>query len=268
MNYFDAHEPYLPPPPFDRRFGPGRARGRYSPLHHWLWNPAVAYGEMRPAELREEMDAYDNSLTFLDAQLGQLFDALSARQLLERTLVVITADHGEEFGEHAVLEHGYSLYKNAVHVPLIVVFPERIPSTRRIAEVVSLRDVPATIVGILEGAAAAPFPGASLAPLWDHSDPSSQDHPVRESAVMSELQRPPGEQPSWFPVSKGDMQALFDRGLRYVRNGDGAEELYDFFRDPAERHNLVSEAAYQTRLEGFRRMLKSQHHSFPAKRGL
>ena len=104
LNYFDAHEPYLPPPPFDRRFGAGRQYGRHSPLHHWLWNPAIGHGKMGNAERPEEIDAYDGSLAYLDYHVGALLDALEIRGILNDTLVVTTSDHGGEFAEHSVVE--------------------------------------------------------------------------------------------------------------------------------------------------------------------
>jgi arylsulfatase A-like enzyme len=219
LNYFDAHEPYLPPPPFDRQFGAARAKGRHSPLHHWLWNPAFGHRPLTDAERQEEVDAYDGSLAYLDSRVGALVDELDRRALLANTIVVITSDHGEEFGEHGVYDHGYSLYRHGVHVPFIVVAPGRAPAGRRVPQPVSLRDLAATVTS-LAAPGIASFPGTALAPLWETAStaPSS-------SASLSDLRRPHG-QPDWFPISKGDMRALWTDGFRYVRNGDGREELY------------------------------------------
>ena len=81
---------------------------------------------MTREEVREEVDAYDGALAYLDDQLGSLLDELEHRRLLDDTLVVITADHGEELGEHAVFDHGYSLYRQALQVPLLIVAPGRV----------------------------------------------------------------------------------------------------------------------------------------------
>lgn len=239
LNYFDAHEPYLPPPPFDRRFGPGRARGRFSPLHHWLWNPAVAHGNIGDAERREEIDAYDGSLAYLDGELGALLETFDRRGLLDNTIVAITSDHGEEFGEHGLYDHGYSLYRAGLQVPLVIVVPGKAPPGRRILTPVSLRDLPATLVHLAGLGDPGPFPGTSLVPLWTTASPGmpSEDHSV--SPVLSEVEASPG-QPDWFPSSRGPMKALTVAGVRYIRNGDGREELYDLTSDPWERENLVS----------------------------
>jgi arylsulfatase A-like enzyme len=193
LNYFDAHEPYLPPPPFDRAYGPGRSTGRVSPIHHAQWDPSSPSREIAPEFLREEIDAYDGALTYLDQQLGSLFDRLAARGLLASTVVVITADHGEEFAEHRVLEHGYSLYREGLHVPLLIVRPGTSAAGARVKTPVSLRDVAATLVDLTGGPVGA-MPGASLSTVITSSNTSG-------SPVFSELSKPPGKLPNWFQKS-------------------------------------------------------------------
>jgi arylsulfatase A-like enzyme len=244
VNYFDAHEPYLPPPPYDTRFGPARQRGRYSPLHRWLWDVSVGHRPMRPEEIREEVDAYDSALAYLDDQVTALLDDLSRRRLLDDTIVIVTSDHGEEFGEHGVFDHGYSLYRQALHVPLVVVDTRRGPQGMRIATPVSLRDIPATIVETLGRNENSPFPGESLARWW-RNQPAA-DRTV-DRGLLTELKRVEG-QPEWFPASKGDMKGAFYGRFHYVLGGDGAEELYQFEGDAGEHNNLARLPAFQSRL--------------------
>ena len=256
LNYFDAHEPYLPPPPFDRQFGAGRRHGRHSPLHHWLWNPAVRHRPLDDAVRQEEIDAYDGGLASLDAEVGRFLDALESRDLLGNTYVVITSDHGEEFAEHGVYEHGYSLYRPSVQVPLIVFEPlpgRSVPSHVTVSTPVSLRDLPATIVDLLDLSSGSPFPGGSWWRLWHHLGnfmPAQEDSPL-----LTEVLPSPG-QPDWFPSSKGEMKSLVHQGMRYIRNGDGREELYDFVTDRWERNNLVAAPDRQQALIGARAALQ------------
>jgi hypothetical protein len=75
-----------------------------------------------PPKYRELIrDCYDNCLSYLDGQLGELFDMLERRGVLDQTLVIVTADHGEELGEHGLFEHGESLYRPEIHVPLLII---------------------------------------------------------------------------------------------------------------------------------------------------
>ncbi len=253
INYFDAHEPYLPPAPFDQQFGPGRRQGRHSPLHHWLWNPSVGHRPMDDQVKQEEIDAYDGALAYLDAQVGRLLDDLERRGLLDSTVVVVTSDHGEEFGEHGVYEHGYSLYKPGVHVPLIVVAPGRTPAGSRVATPVSLRDLAATIVDVLGLTDGAPFPGGSLGGLW-RGNTTGASVGNEPSPLLSEVSPSP-QQPDWFPSSRGEMGALVHQQLRYIRNGDGREELYDFAGDPWEQEDLAGLPEWQQALADARAAL-------------
>src|SRR5262249_61756073 len=84
------------------------------------------------------------------------------RGVLRDTVVIITSDHGEEFGERGVFNHGYSLYLDEVHVPLVILAPGA-PAGRAVAEPVSLRDLPATVVDLLGLAGASPLPRRALA---------------------------------------------------------------------------------------------------------
>lgn len=252
LNYFDAHDPYLPPPPFNTRFGPGRKQGMHSPLHHWLYKPTDSMTDFDKSRIQEETDAYDGAIAYLDDRLNKLFDSLKQRGLWDNTLLIITADHGEEFGEHRVFEHGYSLYFPAIHVPLLVSFPGRVPAAKRIQTPVSLRDLPATVVDLLDAKESSPFPGVSLVRYWQTSTTTevSLDRPV-----LSEVTRVSGQR-DWYPVSKGDMKSVVFRNFHYIRNGDGSEELYDYSQDPTEQTNLAPSLAHGDVLEQFRVRLK------------
>jgi arylsulfatase A-like enzyme len=111
-------------------------------------------------------DPYGDCLAHLDDRLGELFDTLRRRGVLERTVVIVTADHGEELGDHRLFEHGESLYRPEIRVSLLIVMPSGPRSPGVVRETVSLRDLPATIVDLVDLAAGARFPGRSLARFW------------------------------------------------------------------------------------------------------
>lgn len=252
INYYDAHEPYLPPPPYDKMFGPGRKYGKYSPLHRHNWEPTVMHRKLTQEEVQEEIDAYDGAIAYLDYQLGQLLNELGRRGMLENTLIIITSDHGEEFGEHGIFDHGNSLYLPTVHVPLLILFPSKVPAGKRIHEPVTLRDLAATVVDLTKLGGGPHFPGKSLARYWDNP---GQAPNLEETPLLSEVSRVSGR-PAWFPVSRGDVKALVFKGMRYIRNGDGVEELYDFENDPWEQRNLTDREEYSQTLEQFRTLLR------------
>ena len=128
------------------------------------------------AEFQEEIDAYDGTVAYLDDQLGKLFDSLRRDGVLDNTIVVVTGDHGEEFGEHGLYSHGNSLYLPSVHVPLVVVWPKEVPAGRRVAEPVTLRDLPATMAQMSRLSFS--FPGKSLARFWSDRDDGNPESPL------------------------------------------------------------------------------------------
>ena len=115
-------------------------------------------------------DVYDDCISYLDRRLGILLEELSRRGVLDDTLVIVTSDHGEHLGDHLLFFHGCSLYRQLVQVPLVIVDPKGVPADRVVAEPVSLRDVPATVVDLLGLGRDAPFPGRSLARFWRRPD--------------------------------------------------------------------------------------------------
>lgn len=246
LNYFDAHGPYLPPAEYATPFQSAPVPDRF---RRFIEKPKR--GVPDPVILREEREAYDGSIAYLDAELEKLFRELERRGEMENTLVIITSDHGEEFGEHGLMGHGNSLYRPSLQVPLLLWRRGAIPGNVRVDAAVSLRDLAATIMEQVDGAPSSAVPGRSLARFWtagDNARVSGGDTLVAEVAFTPRL-------PEWYPVSKGNMKSVAFAGLRYIRNGDGRPELYDFNTDIMEQRDLARDTSYAARLEDFRSLL-------------
>jgi arylsulfatase A-like enzyme len=253
LNYFDAHEPYLPRKPFDAQFGEKTPRKNYR-VTRWEHEAARLDKEsMSPGEIQAEQDAYEGSIAYIDQELGLLFDELKQEKILENTLVIITADHGEQFGEHGLFTHGNSLYLQTLRVPLLISFPAHVPANTSIRGPVTLRDLPATIVDLVQLGDKDRFPGNSLAPLWNgtkNSDSSSR------SPLLSEVTVGPDTHPQ-DPLSKGDMKSLVLDRKHYILNGDGREEVYDLESDPQENKDLAGTDEGRQIIQQFRPLLKA-----------
>ena len=250
LNFFDVHGLYIAPPPYDTKFGPAATSAVYSLYKsnkgRWSsWSQAEAQGLI---------DAYDGCLAFLDNQIGLLLDEMAARGVLDETLVIITGDHGELFGEHNLQLHANCLYRPLLHVPLIVRYPTAVPGGVRVSEFVSLRDLPATVLDLVGIEPAGALPGHSLAPLW-----SGQATGPR-SPALSVVSKMLNRSEEYLPAARGPMRSLFEDGLHYIyHETDKVEELYDVRADPAEAHNLIEQrpdaaarlrAALERALEG------------------
>ena len=243
LNYYDAHDPYLPPESFATRFVAVRPRG-YLPVGVRL----------SPGELQERMDAYDGALAYLDYQVADLLDELQRHDLLTNTLVVVTSDHGEEFGEHALVGHGNSLYIESLRVPLLMIFPDRLPAGLRVASTVSLRDVTATLVSLLGVSNGAPFPGRSLERHWS----AGLAGELAPEAARSEVRQSRG-QPDWYPVMRGALVSIVTGDFQYIRNlRDGDEQLFRIRADTGRNHDVSRAPEYVNVLANFRRVVASK----------
>jgi arylsulfatase A-like enzyme len=256
VNLCDAHQEYKLPPGAQPRFV------RYAPtpdevkLVQELW-PFIDKTELPAPVIEFARDSYDDCLAYLDEQLGLLFYALHERGVLDQTLVVVTADHGEGLGEHNLFDHGESLYRTEIRVPLVIVPPSGLKASV-VVDTVSLRDLPATIVDLSGLRAGSPFPGKSLARFWRSPRPDQVNELLDNDPVVSELRAP---NPAWpnrgrSPASRGPLVSLAEKNFVYIRNeGDGAEQLFDERGDPQESVDLSDVKSSRPLLERFRRRL-------------
>jgi arylsulfatase A-like enzyme len=181
LNFIDAHDPYISP-------------------RSTMFNGG-----------RKEIDRYDGAIAYEDSIIGTLIRRLEARGELDRTIFVITADHGEHFGEHGLRRHGNSLYLELLHVPLLIRAPGRVPADRRVASVVSLRDIPSTLLD-LAGLPRTTIPGTSLRAHW--ADAAAG----RGSPAIAETERPINMVNRW-PTAYGPMKAVVRDSFQYIRRG-------------------------------------------------
>jgi arylsulfatase A-like enzyme len=251
LNYFDAHNPYEIPATGIHRFGFGSEdEGESSPIHDWL---RVVQRGPSGQDVAVARGAYDDCVAHLDEQLGRLYDELERRAVLDRTWVIITADHGESFGEHArVFLHGGSLYQTERHVPLVIIPPGGSPTQRVVTEAVSLCDLAATVVDILGFRAASPFPGNSMARFWDGLSPEAPGDSTVAGQAFSELFPDPdalGPELAQSPELTGPVVALTEGDWTYLRrDSDGREELFHLAPDANELHNLAGDPALEPTL--------------------
>ncbi len=189
-HYYDPHASYKPPAPFKDRFA------------------------ARP---------YDGEISWVDMQLTRILDVLRARRELDRTLVVVTADHGESLGEHGELTHGYALYDAVLRVPLILRGPG-VPAGGVVESLVRGIDVAPTVLGLLGREALPGVSGSDLRPLWEGSEAPGRVAYSETLATELEL--------GWSAL-----YSIRTERFGYVRAPRA--ELYNLEADPAERENLL-----------------------------
>ena len=227
-NYLDVHEPFNPPAPYAGRFRGGKVPNREG-AEVDIGGLADQAADRSPERVKDDLDAYDESIQYLDAQLGALFDALRQRGLLENTLVIVTSDHGEAFGEHGLFSHGHSLYRDQVSIPLILYWDGHL-APRRVHAMAGLYQIAPTIAEAA-GIPSDHFPAKSLL-----AEPDSL------GAVVTEVGGRRALAPR-FPISRGWLAAVVSPLFKYIKSESGSTELY-LRTDSAEMTNLVADTAY------------------------
>ena len=229
VHFREPHQPYNPPPPFDTRFGPAAplpAPLREDPLAQQDWIKEVNQGR-RPlgaAERDHVVRLYDGNIALADDVIGSIRQALEKDGLWERTVVIVTGDHGEALFEHGWIGHNTQLYDESAHVPLVVRFPSAAGlAGRRISALADLLDLGPTIADLFgalgRGGSDREFQGRSLLPVLFGAE--------GEQAVLS---RTVWERPLYA-----------QRDARYKLVYDtrtGAEQLFDLASDPAETREI------------------------------
>jgi arylsulfatase A-like enzyme len=251
LNYFDTHTRYLLPPGSVYRFGQEpRTRAEIQLFERW---PEIDKPKLPQSYRNVIVDCYDSCLTYLDERLGELFQELQSRGVLDRTLVIVTADHGEGLGEHELYDHGESLYRTELGVPLLIVMPANKQHQGIVREAVSLRNLAATVTDLVGPGSASVFPGESLAKYWQTPFPGAAN--VGGQEIVSELSspNPVDANQGRSPARRGPLVSLASGDFVYIRNeGDGSEELFDEHLDPRELTNRALTDAMQPLLQRFR----------------
>jgi arylsulfatase A-like enzyme/Tfp pilus assembly protein PilF len=192
IHYFDPHAPYEPPPPFKEKY-----------------------------EGRE----YDGEIAYTDLMIGHLIAKMEEWSLIDNTLIVLTADHGEGLGEHQEKTHGIFIYDATMHVPLIFFNKKILPQGRVIQELAGLSDVFPTILDLLN----IPFDSRRIQGKSLKSSllkgKEEKDKEIYLESVAAMLDR------NWAPL-----QGLRTKNWKYIEAP--IPELYDLNEDPLELNNI------------------------------
>jgi arylsulfatase A-like enzyme len=235
LNYFDTHDPHVPEQPYRRKFSTQEHPGG-------ILNDDIRREDpdLTPAQLQGEIDAYDGSVAYTDEHIGRLLAALRQWGLLQNTFVFVTSDHGESLGDHNLFLHRNALYRELIHVPLIIVRPGVVPAGWRIAQPVTNAALPATIMTLVGADGAAEFPQRSLTRSWTaDSDRSDWPAPIAE---LARFRWGPPRRPS----THGATKSVVTSDWHYIIHEKFGVQLYDWKHDPEELRNLAQQAALQS----------------------
>ena len=256
VNDMEAHAPWNPPPQARERFvRPGHPAWMLARLSsHSILDPpdgGVLFGVDYPGVRDAARDLYDGEIAGLDEEVGRLLERMRVSGLLDNTLVVIVSDHGEGLGEHGWMEHGFSLHREILRVPLIVRLPGGSASSR-VSDVVLLEDVLPTILEVCGLGAPEGLRGESLLA------------PRAERVAMARMRVPPEVMPRTeevlgperAPLAHSLRTSVYDGRWHLLESDAGESELFDVHSDPAEVNNLFADRPDE--VERLRALLRSR----------
>ncbi|MEE9270492.1 MAG: sulfatase [Candidatus Krumholzibacteria bacterium] len=220
MHYMDTHHPYVAPEEFERRIRPSTDGPDAAELFIETLQllKAGRPQDLDPERLEALRDYYDATILYADHEIGRILDRVRQISQERETIVIITADHGDEFLEHGSLYHTNLVIEGLIRVPLIVWDPARYQGGRRVESLVRHIDILPTLAGIIGQPVPQEAMGQSLEPLLTGE--------TRDLELAS--------------ISEGDFcAALVERNWKvmYVDSTDTAY-LYDLDKDPQEYRDL------------------------------
>lgn len=254
-NFFDPHHPFGAPKPFRDLYDADTLTGPYGDRAELDSKPEVqreysakSYGGHAPgfeeytdAELREARASYYAMVSLIDAQIGRIKDALRSAGQLENTIIIYTSDHGEMLGDHAIMLKGPMLYESGVRVPLIMEWPEGLPSGRRVSEIVQNIDLTSTLLDLAQTQGSLADQGSSLLGLARGEEDDWRDWALCEYRDSGHSSVPPTHTTM---LRHRDHKLVVWHGAPATdRRRDG--ELYDLANDPYELTNLYHHSEHR-----------------------
>lgn len=236
----DPHAPYTPPPPFDRMYD-SEYTGNFDGSFESLFRLAIAGKRADPRDLRHVRALYDGEVAYADHHFGRLLAELDRSPPARAPILVVTADHGEEFLEHGKLDHGQTLYEEVVRIPLLLRWPGRIaPHTSDVP--VSLVELFPTLLGLL-GIDSSTVAGTGLHHVL------LRQRPGAPAPVLLELSLTPPPLTAWV------------NGTSKLIRSPEHSWYFDLATDPAEQ---TPKAAPPSLVQGLENVLQRADRLVPA----
>jgi len=245
LHYMDPHGPYRPPKKYESYFlnspsYPSHIIDRknipkYQRHHNEKTGKIIV-------NIDHYIRRYDQSIRYNDDEIGRLLERMSTRGQLKNTVIVLTADHGESLGEHnCYFRHGIFSYQASAHVPLVILYPNKLPKRLRITHPVGLIDVAPTLLELAHLTIPDQFEGQSL--LYLVKDPSGKT--FRKAVFMESGRNPKKPQ---LTIRSGPWKLIDVLNKKTRRLMGGAKRyLFNIDKDPGETKNLIDQHAALTK---------------------
>ena len=243
LHLWDVHYDYLPPQAVLEHFDPDYT-GPLDGLD--VGDPKTYTADMDPRDLQHVVARYDGEIRHTDRELERVFAALRNRGTFDNTIVIVTADHGEEFLDHGKFMHE-QLYDEWLHVPLLIRYPPAVPAGVQYDQIVRTMDISATVLG-LTGVQAQSGPWTThdaYAPL--DISPVFNGRPIPDLSAMATWVNKPGK-PAQRSIRNATHHYILDMS-------QSRGQLFDIVNDPKEQHPIddwqIAEPLHQELVEWY-----------------
>jgi len=241
VNYLEPHLEYRPPKAHAEKHLPeGVTYEEAMEISQDAWGYIADTVELTDEDFEILHRLYRAEIAYLEEKIEALIDLLKDRGEWDNTLFIITSDHGENIGEHGLMDHQYALYDTLLHVPLSVhggPFEED-----EIDELVQPLDIPPTILDILDidaPEAREQFQGISFHPDTDDTREYAIAEYMAPQPSMEALEKRVDDLPDNVYIYDRSLRAIRTHDYKYIRGSDGSQELYDLEADPEETTNIA-----------------------------
>jgi arylsulfatase A-like enzyme len=237
LRHMDPHAPYLPPFPFSRMFYEG---DEFDPDNHSL-DPVMAFkpfcdffASWFPPGCTDKdyiIAQYDGAVAYMDACIANVVATVESLGIEEGTLIIIDSDHGETHYDHECWFDHHGLYDCTLHIPLVFVYPGKVPAGLRFSDYVQMKDIMPTLLDLMGIRTGIKFDGRSLAPLF-RGRPRLQE-PEFYITEATWMRKHGWRTPEWKLIQALEPCFHFKPEI----------ELYNLIKDPEENHNVADREA-------------------------
>jgi arylsulfatase A-like enzyme len=251
LHYIEPHNPLDPPRPFKRRFSKHPLIDvDLKKINKVAYNPLICLLEdlqLTKEEISFLKSLYDGEIAYTDHKVGEVASMLKEKQCYDNTLIIITSDHGEHFGEHNLWSHTGSLYNEVLHIPLIIKFPKGVAHLKEVKHCTQLVDIFPTIMDITRVSQKEQINTSGVS-LVCNGNKSNTFHDYIfaewEGRIPYFIQEKLKFNNSSKDIDKitHKMKMISDGRYKYISISDGSEELYDLSIDSNENNNLINES--------------------------
>lgn len=240
LNYMEAHAPLLPSDEHRlKMMSPEQVRASYDVDRHFMsvWSYVFGLEDCTSEEIALTAATYDAAILELDMLFQNLIEALGVDGRLENTIVVLVGDHGDQLGEHHMLDHQFSVYEPLMRVPLVVHYPKRFAPGRDTRPITNL-DLFPTLLELAGIQPPTPTKGVSLLHARDQRQRLGEcPHPMYGTLRKVLKARPDFDPRPW----QRSLRAFYHEPYKFIQASDGRHELYNLVDDPGESRNLIGE---------------------------